>query len=76
MKSSYGGVPPGLTLYLFEYPEGHESEQTWPCGAEGECISNPPQCFIESDSQALKFGVRFGACKITNAVTGDNIPGV
>lgn len=73
MKTSHGTVPPGLTLYLFEYPEGHESEETWCCGPNGECVSNPPQCFIESDAVALAFGLRFGAIRITNAVTGKAI---
>jgi hypothetical protein len=71
--SSSGRIPPGLTLYLFEYPEGHESEETWCCGPHGECVSNPPQCFIESDAEALRFGERFGASRVTNAITGRDV---
>lgn len=68
--TSANTIPPGLTLYLFEYPDGHESEETWCCGPNGECIPNPPQCFIASNAEALKFGERFGASLIANAVTG------
>ncbi len=70
MKSSANAVPPGLTLYTFDYPEGHESEEIWCCGPNGECAPNPSQCFIESNAEALKFGRRFGAFRVTNSVTG------
>jgi hypothetical protein len=73
MISSANTIPPGLTLYTFDYPEGHESEEMWPCGPNGECVPNPPQCFIESNVEAIKFGERFGAARITNAVTGKAI---
>lgn len=70
MKSSHGTVPAGLTLYLFDYPEGHVSDGTWCSGPGGECVPNPPQCFLEGDEQAMKFGAEFGANRATNAVTG------
>jgi hypothetical protein len=70
MKTSHGTIPAGLTLYTFEYPPGHVSKETWCCGEDDECIPNPPQCFIESNVEAVKFGDRFGASRITNAVTG------
>lgn len=69
MKSSHATIPGGLTLYTFDYPPGHVSEETF-CGPNGECVSNPAQCFLESDAEALEFGERFGAFLISNIITG------
>lgn len=63
-------IPPGLTLYTFDYPHGHVSSDTWPWGPDGECLPNPPGCFLESNIEAVKFGERFGASRVTNAVSG------
>lgn len=71
MKSSRDAIPHGLTLYEFEYPKGHVSAECWPSPPDGECRHNPSACFIESPMAAWDFAVRFGALKITNAVTGE-----
>lgn len=70
MKSSHGTVPHGLSLYSFDYPAGHLSEATFPGGEYGACVPNPPQCHLEGDAEAIKFGREFGATHATHAVSG------
>lgn len=73
MKSSHGSVPSGLSLYEFEYPAGHVSEETFCGGPDGACIPNPPQCFLESDTEAARFARRYGATRALHVLSGRSI---
>jgi hypothetical protein len=70
-KTSNGTIPAGLSLYVFDYPPFHESDGTWCCGPNGECVTNPPQCHLESHEAARKFAEELGACRAVHVLSGE-----
>lgn len=69
MKTSHGTIPPGLTLYLFEYSEARPLPDTVVC-LTGECEAQPSEIFLGGDAEAVRFAKARGARRAVNGVTG------